>query len=33
MHQMAVNIEQARAIRLRIDDVIVPDLVIKGARC
>ena len=33
MHQMAVNIEEAGAIRLCIDDVIVPDLVIKGTRC
>jgi len=32
VHEMPVNIKQAGAIRLGIDDMVVPDLVIKRAR-
>ena len=32
MDEMAVDIDQGRAVGLDIDDMIVPDLVIKGAR-
>jgi hypothetical protein len=28
---MAVDVEQARPVRLLIDDVVVPDLVVEGA--
>src|SRR5690606_33283134 len=30
MHQMAVDIQKARAVRLFVDDVVVPDLVVEG---
>jgi hypothetical protein len=32
MHKVPVDIEQAGAVRLLVDDVVVPDLVIKRAR-
>ncbi len=32
MDQMAVDIDQAGAVRLLVDQMIVPDLVVKGAR-
>ncbi|GLK81991.1 hypothetical protein GCM10017653_00600 [Ancylobacter defluvii] len=31
MHQMAVDIEEAGAILLAVDDVVVKDLVVQGA--
>ena len=31
MHQVPVDVEQAGAVRLLIDDVVVPDLVVEGA--
>ncbi|MNF14826.1 hypothetical protein D3C80_2171800 [compost metagenome] len=30
---MAVNVEQAGAVVLAVDDVVVKDLVVEGARC
>jgi hypothetical protein len=32
MHQVPVDIEQAGPVVLPIDDVVVPDLVVEGAR-
>src|ERR1700757_2109556 len=32
MHEVAVNIDQAHAVRLGVDQMIVPDLVIERAR-
>jgi hypothetical protein len=32
MHKMAIDIEETGAIRLLVNNVIVPDLVIEGAR-
>jgi hypothetical protein len=32
MDEMAIDIDQAGAVLLLLDDVIVPDLVIEGAR-
>ncbi len=32
VHEMAVDVEKAGAVRLNIDDVVVPDLVVEGAR-
>ena len=32
VHEVAVDVEQARAVRLRVDDVVVPDLVVQSAR-
>ena len=31
MHEMAIDIEQGRAILLAIDHMVVPDLVVNGA--
>src|SRR6202011_95678 len=31
VHEVAVDVEQASAVRLLIDDVVVPDLVVEGA--
>jgi hypothetical protein len=34
MHEMAINIEKACAIRLRVDDMVFPDFIIESAgRC
>ena len=32
MHQMAVDIEQAGAVRLLVDQMVVPDLVVERTR-
>ena len=32
MHEMAVDIDQAGAVRLLVDQMVVPDLVVEGAR-
>jgi hypothetical protein len=32
VNEMPVDVEQARAIRLRVHHVVVPDLVVEGAR-
>jgi hypothetical protein len=32
VHKVTVDIEEAGAVRLRVDDVVVPDLVVKGSR-
>ena len=32
MHQMAVDIDQAGAVRLLVHQMVVPDLVVEGAR-
>jgi len=32
MHQMAVDVDQARAIGFGMDEMIVPDFIIEGAR-
>ena len=32
MNQMAVDIDQGGSVGLNVDDMVVPDLVIKGAR-
>ena len=31
MHEVAIDIEQGRAIILAVDDMVVPDLVVNGA--
>jgi hypothetical protein len=31
MHQMPVHIEEASAVRLLVDQMVVPDLVVEGA--
>jgi hypothetical protein len=31
MHEVAIDIDEARPVRLLVDHVVVPDLVVEGA--